>query len=324
MHQVKPEFDTPITTGRVCWCGGESSRFLFPLNLPELPAVVVRKCEGCGVVYLDPQPTVDQLAPYYDTPYYGQSREKFVGPIARFVRHWQAGRARSVASRLSSGSSILDVGCGNGQFLMDMHSMGFHVAGTELSTASAARVPKAIAGNIHVGQLTQLKLPAGQFDAITLWHVLEHLADPYVACQEIHRLLKPDGWLFISVPNAQSPEADLFGRHWFHLDPPRHLFGLGHLSLPALLTQYGFEVHAISTWSLEQNPYGFMQSVLNAMGFERDRAYNTLKAQPRPLTDKVVDLVLLSLLTGPGLVWSSVLSLIGRGSTMTLIARKKN
>ena len=106
------------------------------------------------------------------------------------------------------------------------------------------------------------------------------------------------------------------------LDPPRHLFGLGHRSLPALLAQSGFEVLSIDTWSLEQNPYGFMQSLLNAVGFERDRAYNTLKGQPRSLAGKTMDLLLLALLVGPGLVWSSVLSLLGRGSTMTVIARR--
>lgn len=321
MPQANPE-PSASATRRRCWCGGDSPRRLFALNLPTLPAVAVHQCDRCGVVYLHPQPTGQQLAPFYDTPYYGQTREKFVGPIARFVRHWQSGRARSVATRLPPGSHVLDIGCGNGQFLLDMHDMGYKVAGTELSRASASRVPSAIAANIHVGELTKLNLPAGMFDAVTLWHVLEHLPDPQAACQEISWLLKPGGWLFISVPNAQSPEARLFGRHWFHLDPPRHLFGLGHRSLPNLLTHCGFEVLSINTWSLEQNPYGFMQSVLNTMGFQRDRAYNTLKGQPRSLAGKAMDLILLALLTGPGLVWSSLLSLMGRGSTMTVIARR--
>lgn len=285
----------------------------------------VCECTNCGVQFLNPQPTDEQLLPYYDTPYYGSSPKKFVGPIAKFVRKWQAQRAALVARRIAPPGRVLDVGCGNGQFLLDLHDAGFQVQGTELSSQSASRVPKAIADNIRVGDLLKLNLTAQHYDAITVWHVLEHVRDPYAICSEIHRLLKPGGWLFLSLPNAQSPEASLFGKHWFHLDPPRHLFGLGTHSLTTLLEAAGFEVMKVNTWSLEQNPYGFMQSCLNAIGFKRDRAYDTLKGmhKGRPIAN-MADVLLLAMLTLPALCWSSVLSCLGKGSTMTLVARKRS
>jgi len=83
-------------------------------------------------------------------------------------------------------------------------------------------------------------------------------------------------------------------------------------------------VVAVHTWSLEQNPYGFMQSFLNALGFNRDRAYDTLKGMHKGKTfSNVVDLVLLAMLTPLAMIWSTALSCLGKGSTMTLVARKR-
>lgn len=318
-----PAASTPAGE-RICWCGSKSFRQMFQLKLEIGLEPAVCSCNGCGVVFLNPQPSDAQLLPYYDLPYYGSSRSKFVGPIARFVRWWQGRRAAMVSKRVTAPGSVLDVGCGNGQFLLDLHNQGFNVQGTELTAQSAARVPQEIANNIHVGDLLNLKLQADQYDALSMWHVLEHVRDPHAICCEIHHLLKPGGWVFLSLPNAQSTEATLFGKHWFHLDPPRHLFGLGTGSLNALLEQTGFEVVAVHTWSLEQNPYGFIQSFLNALGFKRDRAYDTLKGmhKGKPLRN-AVDLVLLALLTPLAMIWSSVLSALGKGSTMTLVARKR-
>lgn len=307
-----------------CWCGNARATTLFTLVLHDGLNLKVCQCSNCGVQFLNPQPTDHQLLPYYDTPYYGSSPEKFVGPIARLVRKWQAQRAAIVARRIDPPQHVLDVGCGNGQFLLDLHNIGFKVQGTELSGQSAARVPKPIAGNIHVGDLCKLNLSPESYDAICMWHVLEHVPDPFAVCCEIYRLLKTDGWLFLSLPNTQSPEAALFGKHWFHLDPPRHLFGLGTQSLTTLLEAAGFEVLKVNTWSLEQNPYGFMQSCLNAMGFKRDRAYDTLKGMHKgKFISNAIDVLLLAMLTLPGVCWSSVLSCLGKGSTMTFVVRKR-
>ena len=67
----------------------------------------------------------------------------------------------------------------------------------------------------------------------------------------------------MSMPNAESAQAQRYGTHWFHHDPPRHLFGFGPHSLTHLLEDAGFRVENISTWSLEQNPFGEIQSTLN-------------------------------------------------------------
>jgi len=312
----------PREIDRACGCGADSAEAVFVVNVDELSLTVAR-CGGCGVYVLDPMPTPDQLAPYYAPSYYGSTPKKFVGPVARAIGWFQAGRARMVARHAEAPARVLDVGCGNGGFIMQLHERGYAVEGTELSDSSASRVPNDADVPMHVGDLLDLDLPHGTYDVITMWHVLEHVPDPHATVQRIADLLKPGGTFLLAVPNAESWQARWFGRHWLHLDPPRHLYGFGPRSIDTLLRDAGFDTSSSHTWSLEQNPYGLAQSLLNAMGFPRDRAYDVLKGVSKAgVAARVTDLVMLALLAGPSVFWSSFESLIGKGATMTVVARR--
>ena len=154
--------------------------------------------------------------------------------------------------------------------------------------------------------------------------MFEHLRQPAETLGKIHEILRPGGVLFLSMPNHESWQGQTFGKSWFHLDPPRHLHGFGVKSLTRLLHDRGFDLAWTTTWSFEQNPYGIMQSILNAMGFPRDRAYSTLKGTNQGSSgDRLVDVALLAALTGPGLAMSAVEALLGRGGTMTVVSRKR-
>lgn len=304
-----------------CWCSDAAARRVFGFSLADDVSFDLYRCEGCGVHFLHPQPTLEQLLPYYAQEYYGATRKKFIGPIASIVGYFQSQRSRLVAKHISAGR-VLDVGCGNGGFLAQLKEKGYETEGTELTEASAQRVPVGI--TVHVGDLLSLNLGDEQFDAITLWHVFEHLSQPHETCQKIHRLLKPGGRLFLSMPNAESWQANCFGKHWFHLDPPRHLFGFGPRSLGRLLDVTGFDIESVSTLSLEQNPYGFMQSCLNAVGFPRERAYETLKGvSDSGAMTRLMDLCLLALLAAPAFGESLLASLAGHGATMTVVVRRR-
>lgn len=305
-----------------CWCGGDSGSVFNSFSLEDGLKLDLARCNRCGVEFFHPQLTVAQLIPYYNDLYYGGTRKKFLGPLAWFVRIYQGIRSDSVARHLPKAGRVLDVGCGNGGFLMDMKHRGFHVEGTELSESSAKRMPADAGITVHVGDLASLQLPEKSFDAVTLWHVLEHVTDPADVLRQAHRLLKPSGVLFVSVPNAESWQARAFGTDWFHLDPPRHLFGFGPRSIQPLLQAAGFEMHQMHTRSLEQNPFGLIQSVLNKLGFPRDRAYGSLKAQTQiGWATRLFDMLLLAILVVPSIILSTFSSLVGRGATMTLEAR---
>src|SRR5690606_6712860 len=133
--------------------------------------------------------TAEQLMPFYASEYYGKTRRKFVGPVGDLIEYFQSGRARHVAAELPQGARILDVGCGNGGFLIRMAERGFLAEGTEWTHKSAARIPQDERLKVHVGDLLDLDLEEGAYDAVSLWHVFEHLAAPAETLAEIHRLL---------------------------------------------------------------------------------------------------------------------------------------
>ncbi len=307
---------------RSCWCGSATAEEIGVFGPYEGRTFGLVRCERCGVLALDPQPDDAELLRHYSAEYYGSSRRKFVGVGAALVAWFQGERARLAARSTPAGGRVLDVGCGNGGFLLRMKRRGFRVEGTEWTAASATRVPAEAGVPVHVGDLLTLDLPERAFDLVTLWHVFEHLRRPDATLQRIARLLKPGASLLLSLPNAESIQAARFGTAWFHHDPPRHLFGFGPRSLGDLLRQTGFEVVSVGTFSLEQNPFGFVQSWLNARGHPRDRLYSLLKGVSRePLATRVTDLLLLYALAASALVVSTIESLRGRGATMTVHAR---
>lgn len=312
---------------RACWCGATTAELVGRFEVDQ--ALV--HCDGCGVLALHPQPSDEQLAAAYSSEYYGSSPRKFTAPIAAVIGLFQGGRARFAAKQLAPGARILDVGCGNGGFLVQMQRRGFAVEGTEWTADAAARVPHDSTFPIHVGDLIDLDLRPASFDAITLWHVFEHVRRPRETLAKIRTLLRPGGVLLMSMPNAESAQARRFRAHWFHHDPPRHVFGFGPHSITRLLDDTGFRIAAdgISTWSFEQNPFGEIQSELNRRQVEaggesaaRDRLYCQLKGLLHDsLMTRIADLARGAMLAPGALVRDILDSSRGEGATMTIEAR---
>jgi SAM-dependent methyltransferase len=206
-----------------------------------------------------------------------------------------------------------------------MQMAGYQVEGTEYSADGAARVPAEWKIPVHVGDLTTLSLEPGTYDGVCLWHVFEHVRKPAETVERARTLLRTGGIFLLAMPNQESLQAERFGKNWFHLDPPRHLFGFGPKSLTALLEKEGFTVEETGTLSWEQNPYGWAQSLLNRWGFPRERAYETLKRTgTHGLSARLLDVVLLAMLVPYAIILSAVEAARGRGGTLILVARKKS
>jgi len=274
-----------MTLPRRCWCGAQTAAWECDFEVPEQGAFTMVRCDGCGVRALHPPPTDEQLRLAYASTYYGSSARKFIVPVATVIDFFQGGRARFATRQVESGGNVLDVGCGNGGFLRQMKRRGHQVQGTEWSDLAARRVDEHSEEpiTVHVGDLTDLGLPAASFDLITLWHVFEHLRDPHATLNEIRRLLRPSGTLLMSMPNVEGDQAQRFGKHWLHHDPPRHLFGFGPETLRSIFARTGFRLVDHHTRSLEQNPFGFIQSWSNQFtaneGRPRDLLYEALKGR---------------------------------------------
>ena len=138
-----------------------------------------------------------------------------------------------------SGQRLLDVGCGNGDFLANARDAGWDVVGVDPD-------PKAVAAakqrglDASVGSVELYAGEPGRFDAISLSHVLEHLHEPLPFIRAVHRLLKPGGVLFIDTPNIEGRGARRWGRNWRGLETPRHLVLFSRQGLVGMLQAGGF------------------------------------------------------------------------------------
>jgi SAM-dependent methyltransferase len=166
--------------------------------------------------------------------------------------------------------------------------------------------------------------PPESFDLVCLWHVLEHLQDPGRALALSWQWLRPGGALMIAVPNADSWQARLFRGNWFHLDYPRHLVQFTAASLVQLVGAAKFGVVKMRHFSIDQNPYGILQSALNTFGFPWDDLYEMLKGNChfRPSALHALEVLAAALLAGPSLLFAGVEAAVHQGGTVELVARK--
>ncbi len=199
------------------------------------------RCRGCGLVYLYPQPTADQIAVRSAT--YQAAIEDVLGRV-RATRVGRIGLKMIRQTRRPPGKpgEILDIGCAQGQYLAYVASLGWRGAGVELDPVSAQYAAEQLGITVRAGP-AEVELgywPDGSFDVVTLWHVLEHLYDPARVLREVRRVLKPGGTLLLEVPNYASLWSRVFGGLWFALEPPYHRFHYQPDTLERALQAAGF------------------------------------------------------------------------------------
>jgi len=290
----------------------------------------VRRCGACGLAVTWPQVPPAALGRYYPPAYYGEpGSRRFPGPVELVQDLLYGWRARRV-ERLAGGrpGRVLDVGCGRGHLLEAFRRRGWAAEGTELSEDSA-RQPRAAGLQVHVGPLESLALPGGAYDAVTMWHVLEHVGDPGALVAEVARLLRPGGVFMVGVPNFGSPEARATAGGWFHLDVPRHLVHLTPEALRALLAAAGLVEVGASMFAPEFDAFSFVQSAENRLGLRANLLYDLLRHRSARLGGEgagpaaVAAAVLLAVPLGlASLVVPLAASLAGAGSSLTVYARK--
>lgn len=293
----------------------------------------VCRCGGCGFVVTLPAPTEGQIEKYYPAGYYGgTSGRRFPAIVEWLQGALYRGRARAVERVLCRGPGrVLDVGCGRGLLLRAFRERGWKVEGTELSESAASFARDVLDIPVKVAPAVALPWPDQTFDAVLMWHVLEHLPDPSAALREAARVLQPGGVIFAGAPNFGSPEALWTQDKWFHLDVPRHLTHLTRESLGASLASAGFEVRRVSYFAPEYDCFSFVQSALNRFGLRHNLLYNLLRGRGAKVLQEreagVGQIVLTSLLVLPLLAVSLPATLLAgacaRGATMTVVAVKK-
>jgi len=291
-------------------CGSAlRARFVGVLDPQTRKTFRIDACIDCGLGHTLPQP--QSLDRFYGTRYHG-GRHGFTDRYCT----WR--RKRFVTQRAGTGAGrrLLDLGCGDGAFLLAARQAGFAIEGVEMNPAIAR------AAGFTVHEALDAVRPG--LDVITAWHSLEHFRSPKAMLTEAVRLLKPGGWLFVAVPNAGGLQARCFGARWFHLDVPRHLFHFGHPSLMRLLTMLGCEVEKIWNQELEFDLFGCVQSALNTLLPDPNVMFDRLtgRASVAGPVQVAASFVLGSALTALALPTVPIAALLGHGGTLVVAARK--
>lgn len=237
-----------------------------------------RACDRCETLWLDLRPTSECFGVIYPSDYltHGEPvdplspRSGFVAnlmlevklgvlrraygyalnpskPIARLIavvvarvpgiKRWVGYTVRFLPSRKGR---LLDVGCGNGEFLLSMSKLGWEVKGIEPDMVSASLARKA-GLEVYQGFVESTPLEPDSFDAITLNHVIEHLSHPVETLKKLIDALRPGGLLVSISPNPSSSLARWFGGAWRGLEPPRHLVLPGPRALVDMAKRFGLE-----------------------------------------------------------------------------------
>jgi SAM-dependent methyltransferase len=170
---------------------------------------------------------------------------------------------------------LLDVGCNEGRGLRLYADNGFQVEGLELNEAAAA-VARRRGFRVHTEPLAQFR-PEEPFDVVILANVLEHAWDPVLMLGEVRRLMRPEGEVWISCPNAASLWRRLFGRAWVNWHVPYHLWHFSPATLEAVLARAGYEVAALDTLS----PAVWMaQSLCVSLAAREGRSNRVMRSAP--------------------------------------------
>jgi hypothetical protein len=269
----------------------------------------VLRCVRCRAGVTVPAPA--RIDSYYETRYYGR-RHSFT---TRFCA-WR--RKLIVGASIRPGGRLLDVGCGEGEFMRAAASAGWDTAGVEVDGAPGPNTQK-------VYRSVEQAAREAPFRCITLWHVMEHMADPPENLRSLRSMLTSDGILLVAVPDFGGLQARLFGRHWLHLDVPRHLHHYTRPNLKRLLESAGFELVRTANQEVEYDWFGWIQSALNAVFPTPNVLFDALTGKPRRVGRLQVAAcyALSALFAAPALALTVATSLAGWGGTLIVSAKPR-
>lgn len=205
------------------------SRETFQLN----------QCQHCLFIITSPRPDSNDIGSYYISDDYISHTNQAASLIDRiyllarkYTLNWKLKLINQYALN-APGKSLLDYGCGTGAFINHCRNHGWKTTGVEPS-ASAREMASAHSSDDTVhANLTEIT--ESHFDAITLWHVLEHVQDLDQTLQKLRSLLKENGTMFIAVPNHMSWDGNLYKDFWAGYDVPRHLWHFSQSTMNLLL-----------------------------------------------------------------------------------------
>lgn len=246
-------------------CGNNAWKYLFDARdrmFGIAGKFLEYQCKNCGFVRIDPQPSQKELQKYYpSTRYYSYSaatKRSFFGSLRSYlVTHSYRPTFFSrilelfvrvpALPKLVRKGKILDIGCGSGDTLVLLQSVGWECYGLDIDTYAIGAAHARGIKNASLGSYEKMKkFPDNFFDVIRLYHVIEHLPDPSDCLKLARKKLKPGGEIILGTPNVWSLIARIAKQYWYNLDCPRHLYLFTPQTLQKLLQKNNFSVQNVS------------------------------------------------------------------------------
>lgn len=203
-------------------------------------------CSVCGFAFTQDFPSEDSIGRYYDAPEYishTDTKEGIINKLYHYARSFSLKSKVNLVNQYTHtiNKSLLDIGCGTGYFLEAIASKNWDIEGIEKSETVRKQVKERI--DLQVNDSDYLpKIESESKDAITMWHVLEHVENLNETMDQLHRILKKGGTAFIALPNKKSLDALYYKEYWAAYDVPRHLWHFSPPDFNELAKRHKFEV----------------------------------------------------------------------------------
>ncbi|MCG8320723.1 MAG: class I SAM-dependent methyltransferase [Cytophagales bacterium] len=210
-------------------------------------------CKYCGFKFTNPRPDESQLMKYYESSQYishNNRSNSLINFVYKNVRKVTVRQKAKLLAKFVKKGYMMDYGCGTGEFLKACQDRGWHIDGVEPAQKAREQALQLTGARIS-GSIFDVDENEQQYDAITMWHVLEHIPQLDKTFMKIKQMLKRKGKIIIAVPNHTSPDAKMYDNFWAGYDVPRHLYHFDKNSLSGLLSKYNFEIETIIPQKLD-------------------------------------------------------------------------
>ncbi len=206
----------------------------------------IEQCRACDFLFTNPRPGILDIGEYYQSPDYishTDRRKSVQDMLYQRIKQQMLKKKLKLVKKHTKGvdNTLLDYGCGTGDFVLAARHEGFEPVGYEPETKARDKA-KQKGVEVLDNEYILFKNHTQRYDAITLWHVLEHLHNLQDKMQGFFNLLKPHGWLIVAVPMANSADAMLYKEYWAAYDVPRHLYHFTPETVDLLCKSNGFKI----------------------------------------------------------------------------------
>jgi len=220
------------------------------------------QCDDCGHVYLKNRPQTEALDVIYPRTYLTYDYDQHLGGFINGIRNRiQRMKLRPMQKYARQGDSIIDVGCGGGDFLALAKQFGdpsWQLFGVDFSDEALARLHARGLEGVK-GRFEDMRWSGPPVGVIVMNQLIEHVEDPAAAVLKAFNILRPGGVLILETPNLDSWDARLFSkRYWGGWHAPRHWNLFNSETLSRCVLKVGFDLAEVS---YILSPFSWLHSI---------------------------------------------------------------